>query len=190
MSVILNSLLNCKLIAEELEYILIFLKSSLQDEKYIKKNVEIWQMVVGKIEGLLKGKVKERKKENERIRKMESSLAEDCGHIGESIEEEGKFESCPTSKAVNRVVNATLDDTKRLKSKVLRLPFSKPVIIYLMKVYKLLVGFEKKFGLLINQECLEYLLEITEQRKGVIEGVRLTLIEVIGKERSEGEISR
>lgn len=59
-----------------------------------------------------------------------------------------------------------------------------------MKVYKLLVGFEKKFGLMINQECLEYLLEITEQRKGVIEGVRLTLIEVIGKERSEGEISR
>ena len=56
-----------------------------------------------------------------------------------------------------------------------------------MKIYKILVGNEKKFNISLDSECLMYLLGITEKRKGIIEGVRLTLIEVIGKERSAEE---
>lgn len=55
-----------------------------------------------------------------------------------------------------------------------------------MKIYKLLLTNEKRFNIRLNEGCLMYLLEVTERRKGLIEGVRLTLIEVIGKGDNNG----
>ena len=68
----------------------------------------------------------------------------------------------------------------RVTNKIL----SKPSIISLLKIYKLLLVYEKKFALTLDEECLVYLLNVTEKSKGVIEGVRLSLIELVGHEAS------
>lgn len=59
------------------------------------------------------------------------------------------------------------------------LPVGKTALITLMKIYKLLVRNERRFGLGLDLQCLDYLLAVTKYRKGVIEGVRLALIGVI-----------
>ena len=61
---------------------------------------------------------------------------------------------------------------------------SKSSIIKAMKIYKILIKNEKKFEIVLDPECLMYLIDVTERRKGVIEGVRLTLIDMLGKGES------
>jgi hypothetical protein len=52
---ILNTLLACRLIHEELDFVLMFLENTSKDEVYLKKNSEIWKMIVRKIENWLLG---------------------------------------------------------------------------------------------------------------------------------------
>jgi hypothetical protein len=46
---ILNTLLACRLIDQELDFVLMFLENTSKDEVYLKKNSEIWKMIVQKI---------------------------------------------------------------------------------------------------------------------------------------------
>jgi hypothetical protein len=61
---------------------------------------------------------------------------------------------------------------------------SKANMIKLMKIYKVLVMNQKKFGIELDSKCLIYLIDVTERRKGVIEGAKMALIEVLGKQES------
>jgi hypothetical protein len=45
---------------------------------------------------------------------------------------------------------------------------SKAGIIKLMKIYRVLVTNQKKFGIELDSKCLIYLIDATERRKGAI----------------------
>ncbi len=51
---IVNTLLMCRTIYEELDFVMMFLEGSAKDLIYTKKNMEIWKLIVKKIETWIK----------------------------------------------------------------------------------------------------------------------------------------
>lgn len=137
----------------------------------IAKKIEAW------IKEVMKGKKEKEMEHNEKVGKgkrkknLNSSMItnEDLSFSVHEIKCQELDTSCSFSPS---------------EQPPLHLPMSKSCIIKLLKIYKLFIVNEKKFEIDLDPSYLMYLVDLTEKRKGVIEGVRLTLIDVLGKRES------
>ena len=80
-----------------------------------------------------------------------------------------------------QIIKQTFNFNNKLDLSFIHLPLPKLVVIRLMKIYKILIKNENLFDLQLNLQFVDYLLSMTRYRKGMIEGVRLELIQVIEK---------